>query len=101
MAASNAERIGAGKPAIGFGIAQHLGEVYYGNIGAPGRLDFTVIGPAVNHAARLEKLSAEFGRSIVASASFAAAVPELVESLGFHHLRGVAEPQELFSPIEG
>jgi adenylate cyclase len=101
MAASNAERIGAGKPAIGFGIALHLGEVYYGNIGAPGRLDFTVIGPAVNHAARLEKLSAEFGRSIVASASFAAAVPELVESLGFHHLRGVAEPQELFSPIEG
>jgi len=100
-AATNLDRIAVGKPAISFGIALHLGEVYYGNIGAPGRLDFTVIGPAVNHAARLEKLSAELGRSVVASASFAAVVPNLVETLGFHKLRGVAEPQELFSPIPG
>jgi len=96
----NSERIVAGNPAIRFGIALHLGEVYYGNIGAPGRLDFTVIGPAVNQASRLEKLSAELGRTIVTSASFAAAAPRCLESLGFHQLRGVAEPQELFSPTE-
>jgi len=96
----NAERVVAGQPAIRFGIALHLGEVYYGNIGAPGRLDFTVIGAAVNLASRLEKLSAELGRSIVTSASFAAAVPQCLESLGFHRLRGVSEPQELFSPAQ-
>jgi adenylate cyclase len=96
----NAERIVAGKPAIRFGIALHLGEVYYGNIGAPGRLDFTVIGPAVNQVSRLEKLSAELGRSVVTSGSFAAAAPQYLESLGFHQLRGVAEPQELFSPTQ-
>ena len=84
---------------IRFGLALHLGEVYYGNIGAPDRLDFTVIGPAVNHASRLEKLASELGRSVVASASFAAAAPEVLESLGFHRLRGIAQPQELFAPI--
>jgi adenylate cyclase len=94
----NSERLAAGKPTIRFGIALHLGEVYYGNIGAPGRLDFTVIGPAVNQASRLEKLSAELGRGIVTSASFAAAAPQYLESLGFHRLRGVAELQEVFSP---
>src|SRR5438132_7004516 len=94
----NIERISAGKPIIRFGIALHVGEVYYGNIGAPGRLDFTVIGPAVNQASRLEKLSAELGRSIVTSARFAAGAPQHLESLGSHQLRGVPEPQELFSP---
>src|SRR5262249_7056668 len=94
----NIERISAGKPAIHFGIALHVGEVYYGNIGAPGRLDFTVIGPAVNQASRLEKLSAELGRSIVTSARFSAAASQHLESLGFHRLRGVAEAQELFAP---
>jgi adenylate cyclase len=94
----NAERIAVAEPAIRYSIALHLGEVYYGNIGAPGRLDFTVIGPAVNHAARLEKLAGELGRSVVTSASFAAACPQNLESLGFHQLRGVAERQELFSP---
>lgn len=96
----NAERIYAGKPAIRYGIALHVGEVYYGNIGAPGRLDFTVIGPAVNQASRLEKLSAELGRSIVTSAHFAAAARQHLESLGLHQLRGVPEPQELFSPTQ-
>ena len=94
----NLERIAAGEPPIRYGIALHLGEVYYGNIGAPGRLDFTVIGPAVNHASRLEKVASELGRTVVTSASFAAVSPKSLESLGFHQLRGVPEPQELFSP---
>jgi adenylate cyclase len=99
IAARNLERRAAGDPEIRFGLALHLGEVSYGNIGAPSRLDFTVIGPAVNHAARLEKIASELGRHVVTSASFAAAAPASFESLGRHHLRGVLEPQEVFAPI--
>jgi adenylate cyclase len=64
MAARNLERAARKEEQINFGLALHLGEVTYGNIGARNRLDFTVIGPAVNHAARLEKLASELGRSV-------------------------------------
>jgi adenylate cyclase len=94
----NARRLAAGAREIRFGLALHLGQVYYGNIGAQNRLDFTVIGPAVNHASRLEKRGSELGRLLVTSASFAAASPEALESLGLHQLRGVAETQEIFAP---
>ncbi|MGZ6195502.1 MAG: adenylate/guanylate cyclase domain-containing protein, partial [Candidatus Binataceae bacterium] len=87
----------SGARRIDFGLALHLGEVTYGNIGARDRLDFTVIGPAVNHAARLEKLAAELGRNVVTSASFAAAVAEPLVSLGLHLLRGVSQSQEVFT----
>lgn len=96
--AANANRTAGGSPQIRFGVALHLGEVYYGNIGSPERLDFTVIGPAVNHAARLERLASELGRSLVTSASFAAAAREPLETLGRYNLRGVAESQEVFAP---
>jgi adenylate cyclase len=97
IAARNLERRAAGDPEIHFGLALHLGDVSYGNIGAPTRLDFTVIGPAVNHAARLEKVGVELGRLVVTSASFAAASKEELESIGRHSLRGVSEPQEVFA----
>ncbi len=99
ITARNLERLAAEEPEIKFGLALHLGEVNYGNIGAPNRLDFTVIGPAVNHAARLEKFASELGRHVVTSASFTAAAGGAFESLGKHHLRGVKEPQEVFAPI--
>lgn len=99
IATRNRERREAGEPEIHFGLALHMGEVSYGNIGAPTRLDFTVIGPAVNQAARLEKLGHELGRPVVTSASFAEAAPEELESLGPHSSRGVAEPQQVFAPI--
>jgi len=98
IAKCNSQRRAAGASEIHFGLALHLGEVYYGNIGAEDRLDFTVIGPAVNQASRLEKYGSELGRSVVTSASFAAASAEPLESLGFHKLRGIAEPQEIFAP---
>jgi adenylate cyclase len=100
IVARNLERTAAGEPEIRFGLALHLGAVTYGNIGAPNRLDFTVIGPAVNHAARLEKLASELGRHVVTSASFAAAAHGSFESLGRHYLRGVTEPQEVFAPMD-
>ena len=65
VAARNPDRIAAGLAEIRYGLALHLGEVTYGNIGAPNRLDFTVIGPAVNHATRIEKVAAQSDRRIV------------------------------------
>ncbi len=79
-------------------VALHLGEVVYGNIGAADRLDFTVIGPAVNEAARIEELCKELDRPLLASASFAESCTcEPLVSLGRHSLRGVAEPREIFT----
>ena len=93
----NARRRADGQPEIRIGIGLHLGNVQYGNVGARDRLDFTVIGPAVNEASRVETLCKAMQRPLLASAAFAEAQSstELV-SLGFHALRGVAEPQEIF-----
>ena len=65
-----------------FGLALHVGEVLYGNIGGGNRLDFTGIGPAVNLAARLEKLARDLGRAIIASGAFAQACPQEFIPLG-------------------
>lgn len=93
----NAERLGKNLPAIGYGIALHMGEVVYGNIGAPNRLDFTVIGPAVNHTARIEQLCRTMNRPVLVSATVAEAIEQPVTSLGFHALRGVREPHEIYT----
>lgn len=93
----NSERRGKNLPALGYGIALHMGEVVYGNIGAPNRLDFTVIGPAVNHTARIEQLCRTMDRPVLVSAAVAGATSEAVGSLGFHALRGVREPHEIFT----
>ncbi len=82
-----------------YGIALHLGDVLYGNIGSAARLDFTAIGPAVNLTARLETLARDLGRDLVVSAEFAAHCPEAVSSLGSFELRGFREPQEVFTPL--
>jgi adenylate cyclase len=80
-------------------MALHLGEVVYGNIGAADRLDFTVIGAAVNETARIEGLCRALDRQILTSASFAASCTcKPLVSVGLHRLRGVSEPQELFTP---
>jgi adenylate cyclase len=97
----NRRRQDSGRPAIAFGLALHAGEVAYGNIGGASRLDFTCIGPAVNLAARLEGLTAQVGRTVVTSASFAALVPEAVEPLGEFTLKGVDDPQAVFAPGQG
>jgi adenylate cyclase len=94
----NAERRGAGKPIAAVDLALHLGEVLYGNLGAVDRLDFTVIGPAVNEAARLEALCEPLGRKVLVSAELAAAVDDscCLVPLGHHTLRGVREPREIY-----
>ncbi len=85
-----------GPTQIHAGIGLHLGDLMYGNVGAPDRLDFTAIGPTVNLACRLETLTKRFDRPILASRAFAAACPMPLVSLGFQPVRGLVEPQELF-----
>lgn len=93
----NAARGAAGKPPLVVDVALHLGEVMYGNVGSNRRLDFTVIGPAVNEAARIEALCTPLGEQILVSESFAAASGAKLRSVGTHQLRGVARSQELFT----
>ena len=86
-----------GEPPLDIVVALHVGTVHYGNIGAADRLDFTVIGPAVNLVSRIENAAKMLGQPIVVSAELAAAVDGVV-SLGRHQLRGLTAPQELFAP---
>ena len=94
----NAARRKASKPTVAVDLALHLGEVQYGNVGAVDRLDFTVIGPAVNEVARIEALCEPLGRQVLVSAEFAAAVDAncRLSPLGCHALRGVREMQEIY-----
>ncbi|MFO1060148.1 MAG: adenylate/guanylate cyclase domain-containing protein [Dongiaceae bacterium] len=95
--ALNERRRAAGKETLGVKIALHAGTVIYGNIGAPTRLDFTVIGPAVNMVTRLEGLAGRLGLRLLASAPFAAPCNVELASIGYHPLRGIALQQELFT----
>jgi adenylate cyclase len=83
---------------LGTGIALHEGEVFFGNIGAPERLDFTVIGPAVNEAARVEALTKALGQPILLTAPVVRRLSRPLRSLGSHALRGVGGAMELFAP---
>jgi adenylate cyclase len=83
---------------VRFGLALHVGEVEYGNIGGEKRLDFTCIGRAVNLAARLEKLTGKLGRTIVASSAFARVCPLPLQPLGEFSLAGFARSETVFSP---
>ena len=99
-----AKRREAGQPTPGLDIALHVGTVQYGNVGTGTRLDFTVIGPAVNEAARIEALCGPLGRPLLVSQAFAMAASasrQHLVSLGRHRLRGVREETELFALAEG
>ncbi|WP_171125366.1 MULTISPECIES: adenylate/guanylate cyclase domain-containing protein [unclassified Ruegeria] len=100
----NEERSAAGLPVANFTLALHAGEILYGNIGSESRLDFTVIGPAVNQTARIAGMHRSLGQRILISDDVAqAAMPcsqDLI-SVGRYMLRGVAEPKELFTVYNG
>ncbi len=99
IAALNAKRTAAGKPALRCGVALARGHVMYGNIGDVERLDFTVIGPAVNLATRLEDLTRDLGLDppVVFSHEVAANCGRQSRSLGRFKLKGIAEEQEAFT----
>lgn len=98
--ALNKRRTAAGLATTDFALALHAGDVLYGNIGGRTRLDFTVIGPAVNTTSRILSMCSAVDQAIVISAKVAAplleSVPDLV-SLGQYRLRGVRDRQELFT----
>ena len=91
-----------GLPPLPFGMALHLGEMLWGNIGTADRLDFTAIGPAVNLVCRLEGLCKPLGRSVLISGAVAAETTTALMPLGEHVLRGIAKPCAVFTlPDEG
>jgi adenylate cyclase len=79
-----------------FGLALHIGDILFGNIGGTSRLDFTCIGPAVNLAARLEKIAGRLHRTVVASAAFAGACHDDWIDLGEFPIAGFSESQRVF-----
>jgi adenylate cyclase len=100
----NAQRRADGSPWTDIHLALHVGEVLYGNIGSRERLDFTVVGPAVNEVARIEAMCRSLDQRIVTSSAFAEAAGETkgrLVSLGRYALRGVARPEELFTVDPG
>ncbi|MCP3441636.1 adenylate/guanylate cyclase domain-containing protein [Bradyrhizobium sp. CCGUVB14] len=99
MAALNERNKSTSRAPLNYGIGVHVGDVMYGNIGSTSRLDFTVIGPAVNMASRLETLTKQIGKPVLLSRDFAELVtPEFeLERVGQHAVRGFSEPIELFA----
>lgn len=97
MKGLNRNRAEKGEPPLSFGLALHMGDVTYGNIGTPERLEFTVIGAAANEAARLESLCKTLNQSVLISYEFKRCIPGKLVSLGRHRLRGVGALQEVFT----
>lgn len=101
----NARRAAGGQPVTSVYLGLHIGEVFYGNIGSEDRLDFTVVGPAVNEVSRIASMCRSVDRGVVMSSDFADATPAderagLV-SVGRYALRGVSRAQELFTRDPG
>jgi adenylate cyclase len=99
MIALNETNSETGRAPLNYGIGVHVGDVMYGNIGSRTRLDFTVIGPAVNMASRLEALTKQLGRTVLLSRAFADFVKSDfdLESVGEYQVRGFNDPIELFA----
>lgn len=100
FAAFSRTRAQAAKPTLGFGLALHVGEVSYGNIGTDNRLDFTIVGPAVNEASRIQDFCRPLKRDLLISKAFYEMVDQSrfhLASIGTYELRGVSSSQELFT----
>jgi adenylate cyclase len=94
-------RLGVADPTtnlpIDFGVALHLGQVIHGNVGVPERLQFTVVGAAVNEVVRVQDLTKQVNHPVLATAPFAAAVPGPWQPVGEHVLRGLETPMPLLA----
>ena len=95
----NKRRLAGGKPVTDMYLGLHVGEVFYGNVGSRERLDFTVIGPAVNEASRIAAMCRSVDQPVLMSSAFADVgdMRRRLISVGRYALRGVAQPQELFT----
>jgi len=97
IAVVNHRRRHAGLREIEFGLGLHVGTVTHANVGAPGRLAFNVVGPAVNKTARLQSMTKQAGVPLLVSKEFAAHVRRPLRSIGHFDLRGLSGPQEMFT----
>ena len=95
----NRQRVADGKPITDMYLGLHVGEVFYGNVGSRERLDFTVVGPAVNEASRIAAMCRSVDQPVLMSSAFADVddMRRRLVSVGRYALRGVARPQELFT----
>lgn len=91
------QRLRQGLPTLPFGAALHLGEIFWGNIGAADRLDFTAIGPAVNLVSRLEGLCKPLRKTVLVSGALAAETETPLIALGTHALRDITSPCVVFT----
>ena len=97
VAEVNRTRREHGRPELRYGLGLHIGDVTYGNIGTPERLEFTVIGAAANGAARIEGLCKTLDAPVLISEEFARHFPESLVSMGRHRLRGIDGEREIFT----
>jgi adenylate cyclase len=100
VAEVNRRRTAQALPITDMYLGLHVGEVFYGNIGSKDRLDFTVIGPAVNEVSRIASMCRSVDQPLLVSSAFAAAIGEprkILVSVGRYALRGVGRPQDLFT----
>ncbi|MEO8858467.1 MAG: adenylate/guanylate cyclase domain-containing protein, partial [Burkholderiaceae bacterium] len=100
IAVVNHRRRRAEQPLIEFGLGLHLGVVTHANVGAPDRLSFNVVGPAVNMTARIQDLTKKTGVPLLLSADFARHIRRKMRSVGRFDLRGIGKSQELFTPVD-
>jgi adenylate cyclase len=98
--ALNKRREGRGDPRLEFGLALHVGDVIYGNLGIPQRMQFTVIGAAANETARLAGMCKDLKRWVLISSAFPRCFPGQMISLGHHVMRGRDTPEEIFTLID-
>lgn len=101
IAVVNHRRRHVGLPQIEFGLGLHVGTVTHANVGAPNRLAFNVIGPAVNRTARIQARTKDAGVPLLVSSEFAALVRQPMRSAGRFDLRGIAGVHEVFTPEKG
>lgn len=99
VAALNQRRAADGVPTTDMYLGLHIGEVFYGNIGSRERLDFTVVGPAVNEVSRIAAMCRSVDQPLLMSSAFAAALddPKRIVSVGRYALRGVGRAQDLYT----
>jgi adenylate cyclase len=95
--ALNKRRERSGEPRLEFGLAVHVGDVMYGNLGIPQRMQFTVIGAAANETARLAGMCKTLKRWVLISSAFPRCFPGQMISLGRHVMRGMDTPEEIFT----
>ena len=94
----NETRASQGLELVAFGLGMHVGEVLYGNIGVPSRIEFSVIGGAANEVCRMEGLTKTLGEPVLVSQEFCDALPMPYRDLGSHTLKGVGKPLQVFAP---